>query len=149
VPVANFLAHPVDSEQALADWQHVHNEIIPADALSLDDVRERAGRNRLEVAYADGTLVGCSTVRPPDADGVATVIVRVLAAYRHQGYGRALYARSLEAARSLPAAGIETIVWEPNVDGLRFAVANGFVETERYVLDGDDFAYIHLRLPTP
>lgn len=144
--MATFLAHPVDSDQAIADWQLVHNEIIPADALSLDDVRERAGRNHLEVAYADGVLVACSTVRPPDADGFATVIVRVLPAYRHRGYGRALYARSLEVARSMQAAGIETIVWEPNVDGLKFAQANGFTETERYVLDGDEYAYIHLRL---
>lgn len=144
--MANLLSYPVDGEKTLTDWQHVHNEIVPAAALSLDEVRERVGRHHLEVAYADGTLVACSTVRPPDGDGTATVIVRVLPEHRHQGYGRKLYARSLDAAYALGAKQVETIVWEPNADGLKFAEANGFTETERYVLDGEDAAYITLRL---
>jgi len=45
--------------------------------MSLDEVRERSGRNRLENAYLGDVLVGCSTVRPPE-DGVVTVIARVL-----------------------------------------------------------------------
>jgi GNAT superfamily N-acetyltransferase len=146
VPVATLFFSPIDSDQALQDWHHVHNAIIPADALTLDEVRDRVSRNHLEVAYADGVLVGCSTVRPPDAGGIATVIVRVLPPHRHLGYGHAFYMRSLAAAQSLGASGVETIVWEPNVDGLKFALANGFTETERYVLDGAEFAYIHLRL---
>lgn len=144
--MANLLSYPVDSEQTLKDWQHVHNEIIPADALDLDEVRDRVGRYHLEVAYADGVLVACSTVRPPDDDGTATVIVRVLPDHRHQGYGRKLYARCLDAAYALGAKQVETIVWEPNVDGLKFALASGFTETERYLPDGDDAAYITLRL---
>jgi GNAT superfamily N-acetyltransferase len=146
VPVATLFFSPIDSDQALQDWHDVHNAIIPADPLTLDDVRDRVSRNHLEVAYAHGVLVGCSTVRPPDADGIATVIVRVLPAHRHLGYGRSSYARALSVARSLGASGIETVVWEPNVDGLKFALANGFAETERYVLDGAELAYIHLRL---
>jgi GNAT superfamily N-acetyltransferase len=144
--VANLLSYPVGSEQTLHDWQHVHNEIIPAGALELAEVRERISRYHLEVAYADSVLVACTTVRPPAEDGVATVIVRVLPEFRHQGYGRKLYARSLDAAYALGAKHIETIVWEPNVDGLKFALANGFTETDRYVPDGDDAAYITLRL---
>ena len=42
----------VGDELTLADWQRVHNEIIPTDPLSLDQVRERSGRHRLELAYA-------------------------------------------------------------------------------------------------
>jgi GNAT superfamily N-acetyltransferase len=144
--VANLLSYPVGSEQTLTDWQHVHNEIIPADALELDEVRERITRYHLEVAYADGVLVACTTVRPPADDGVATVIVRVLPEFRHQGYGRKLYARSLDAAYALGAQHVETVVWEPNVDGLKFALANGFTETDRYLPDGGEAAYITLRL---
>lgn len=144
--MANLLSYPVDGEQTLKDWQHVHNEIVPADALSLDEVRDRVCRYHLEVAYADGVLVACSTVRPPGDDGSATVIVRVLPEHRHQGYGRKLYARSLDAAYALGAKQVETIVWEPNVDGLKFAGANGFIETERYLRDGEEAAYITLRL---
>jgi len=131
----------------LADWQHVHNLIIPTAPLSLDEVRERLGRNRLEVAYRGDVLVGNSTVRPP-ADGVATVIVRVLAEHRRQGYGAELLARSVAVAHELGARGLETIVLESNVDGLRFARARGFVdEVDRYLPDGDDAAFVTLRRP--
>ena len=41
----------VADEQSVADWQRVHNEIIPTDPLSLDDVRERSARHRLELAH--------------------------------------------------------------------------------------------------
>lgn len=42
---------------------------------------------------------------------------------------------------------IETCVLEANADGLRFALGHGFVETERYLLDGDTIPWIDLRLP--
>jgi GNAT superfamily N-acetyltransferase len=135
-------------DPALADWQHVHNTIIPTDVLSLDDVRERAGRNHLEVAYLDGRAVGCSTVRPPTGDdpSTATVIARVLPTHRRQGFGGRLYRRGLEHARGLGATVIETVVLASNEDGLRFAEAGGFREVDRYVLPGDTIAYVDLRL---
>lgn len=129
------------------DWQYVHNLIIPTDPLSLDDVRERAGRFLLEVAYLGDVLVGCSTVRPPaDGAAVATVIARVLPDHRRQGFGEQIYRRGLAGARRLGAEEVETVVLESNQDGLRFALGHGFVETDRYVLDGDTVAYVDLRL---
>ena len=141
-------------EAALADWRHVHNTVVPVASalLSLDDVRERAGRNVMEVAYAaDGTLVGCSTVRPPrpDATGpaTATVISRVLEEHRGQGFGTVLYERGLAAARALGAEAIETVVLTSNTAGLRFAERTGFtVEVDRYRLDGDTVDWVELRL---
>lgn len=134
------------ADAELLDWQYVHNEIIPTDPLSLDDVRERSGRNRLTVAYDGDTLVGCSTVRPPSGETpAATVIVRVLPAYRRQGFGEQLYTAELKQAQALSDS-VETIVLETNQDGLRFALRHGFAEFERYVLDGDTIAYIGLRL---
>ncbi|MEV6591931.1 GNAT family N-acetyltransferase [Streptomyces acidicola] len=135
------------SVQDLRDWQHVHNTIIPAHVLSLDDVRGRAERNHLELAYLDGVLVGNSTVRPPEDDtATATVIARVLDGHRRQGVGEQLYARGLERARELGARVIETVVLESNTDGLRFALKHGFVEIERYLLEGDTIPWIDLRL---
>lgn len=129
------------------DWRHVHNVIIPAHVLSLDDVRERAGRNHLEVAYLGDVLVGCSTVRPPDGEAAAaTVIARVLPAYRGRGFGEELYARGLRRARELGAEVIETVVLSSNEDGLRFALKRGFTEIERYLLPGDTIPWIDLRL---
>ncbi|MFJ6480306.1 MULTISPECIES: GNAT family N-acetyltransferase [unclassified Streptomyces] len=136
-----------DCDATLKDWQHVHNTIIPTHVLSLEEVRERSERHRLEIAHLDDTLVGCSTVRPPTDDTrTATVIARVLAAHRGQGFGEALYLRGLHRARELGARVIETVVLSSNHDGLRFALEHGFVETERYLLPGDTIPWIDLRL---
>ncbi|MGW0576524.1 GNAT family N-acetyltransferase [Streptomyces sp. NPDC002920] len=136
-----------DGDATFKDWQNVHNVIIPTHVLSLDEVRERAQRNHLEIAYLDNDLVGCSTVRPP-AEGTrtATVIARVLAVHRRRGFGEELYARGLNRAWELGAEVIETVVLSSNEDGLRFALKHGFVETERYLLPGDTIPWIDLRL---
>ncbi|MFB7247150.1 GNAT family N-acetyltransferase [Streptomyces populi] len=136
-----------DDEARLADWRHVHNVIVPPAAMSLDEVRGRARRYRLEVAYLGDVLVGCTTVRPPaDGGATATVIARVLAEHRGRGFGEELYARGLEQARALGARVIETVVLAANEDGLRFALRHGFAETERYVLPGESAEWIDLRL---
>ncbi|QNE76094.1 GNAT family N-acetyltransferase [Streptomyces finlayi] len=131
----------------LKDWQYVHNAIIPAHTLSLDDVRGRVLHNHLEVAYLDDVPVGCTTVRPPADDTfTATVIARVLPEHRRRGFGTELYERSLKRARTLGAQVIETVVLASGTDGLRFALNHGFVETERYLLPGDTVHWITLRL---
>lgn len=136
------------TETTVEDWRRVHNEIIPVTPLSTLEVRERMGRNRLQVAWDGDVLVGCSTVRPPAGEGrAATVIVRVLPDHRGRGIGAAFYERELTAARELGAEVIETVVLESNVEGLRFAQRRGFVEFDRYVLDGDEVGYVELRLP--
>ncbi|MFG2115769.1 GNAT family N-acetyltransferase [Streptomyces sp. NPDC048718] len=134
----------------LTDWRLIHNAIIPTAPLSEEQVRERAGRNLLDVAYADGVPVGCSTVRPPDEETpAATVISRILPEYRGRGFGTALYERGLGHARTLSEAGVETVVLASNTEGLRFARARGFVETERYLLPGDTVPFVTLRLAEP
>ncbi|WCD87844.1 hypothetical protein KPP03845_104245 [Streptomyces xanthophaeus] len=149
----------VGDDVTLRDWRYVHNLIIPTDPLSADAVRERAGRHRLDVAYAGHALVGCMTVRPPgdgDADGdgdgdaggdgprVVTVIARILPEYRGHGLGARLYAHGLAQARALGAQRVRTVVLESNADGLRFALAHGFTETGRYLLPGDTVAFVDL-----
>ncbi|WP_405878180.1 GNAT family N-acetyltransferase [Streptomyces sp. NBC_01136] len=136
-----------DDEAGLKDWQHVHNVIVPPAAMSLDEARERAGRNHLEVAYLGDVLVGCTTVRPPKDDtSTATVIARVLPGHRGRGFGAELYEHGLKQARALGADVIETVVLASNEDGLRFALKHGFVEIERYVLPGETAEWIDLRL---
>ncbi|WP_406109478.1 GNAT family N-acetyltransferase [Streptomyces sp. NBC_01003] len=137
----------VQGDALIEDWRHAHNLIIPADPLSLDDVRERVGRNHLEVAYLGDTLVGCTTVRPPTDDtATATVIARVLPDHRRQGFGEVLYRHGLEHARKLDAAVIETVILASNVAGVRFAEKHGFVEVERYVLPEDPALWFTMRL---
>ncbi|MFJ8107389.1 GNAT family N-acetyltransferase [Streptomyces sp. NPDC096132] len=141
----------VAGDAALEEWRHVHNVVVPPAALSLGEVRERAGRYRLENAYVGDVLVGCSTVRPPQGeDAVVTVIARVLPGFRRRGYGSALYDHVLAHARVLGARAVETCVLAANEDGLRFARARGFAEVERYVLDGETVEWVDLRLmPVP
>lgn len=135
---------PVTDEGMLEEWRHVHNVIVPPAAMSPAEARERLDRYRLANAYLGDVLVGCSTVRPP-RDGVATVIARVLPPYRRRGIGTALYEDGLTHARVHGARAVETCVLAANTDGLRFAEARGFVETDRYVLDGESDLWIDLR----
>ncbi|MCX4699919.1 GNAT family N-acetyltransferase [Streptomyces sp. NBC_01373] len=145
--VTDLRIQPVDGDVMLEQWRHVHNVIVPPAAMGLDEVRERSGRYRLENAYLGDVLVGCSTVRPPEGEeGVATVIARVLPEFRGRGFGRALYEKGLGCARGLGARVIETCVLAVNEEGLRFAVARGFVEVERYVLEGETEVWVDLRL---
>jgi GNAT superfamily N-acetyltransferase len=148
VVVSELRVEQVDGDAGLQDWQDVHNLIIPTAPLSLDEIRERAQRYHLEVAYLGGVPVGCSTVRPPTRDdaSTATVIARVLPAHRGQGFGEELYVRGMDRARGLGAVVVETTVLASNVEGVRFALAHGFVEVERYVLPGDSIPFITLRV---
>jgi GNAT superfamily N-acetyltransferase len=130
-----------------ADWQHVHNLIIPTSPLSAEEIRLRAHHNRLTVTYHGDTLVGCSTVRPPGPDRAsATVIVRVLPQHRRQGFGGQMYDEALTAAYEIGARVIETVVLASNEEGRRFAERHGYVEIDRYILDGDTIPFIELRL---
>ena len=132
----------------LDDWRSIHNTIVPTAPLSATDVAERAARNRLTLAYASGQLVGNATVRPPSGpDAVATVIVRILPEHRRRGHGTAYLEAELAEARSAGARRIETVVLESNADGLAFALAHGFVEHDRYLLDGDTIPFVDLHLP--
>ncbi|QOV37610.1 GNAT family N-acetyltransferase [Streptomyces ferrugineus] len=145
--MSDLLVEPVVGEPMLEEWRYVHNVIVPPAAMDLDEVRERSGRYRLRNAYVGDVLVGCSTVRPPEGKGaVATVIARVLPEYRRRGYGSELYEEGLAHARVLGAGAVETCVLAVNEDGLRFAGARGFVEVDRYVLDGGTDLWVDLRL---
>ena len=131
----------------LAEWRAIHNVIIPTAPLSPDDVAERARRNRLTLAYASAVLVGNATVRPPrGTDAVATVIVRILPEHRRRGHGTAYLEAELGQARALGARRIETVVLASNADGLAFARSHGFVEHDRYLLDGDTVPFVDLHL---
>ncbi|MBN0044982.1 GNAT family N-acetyltransferase [Streptomyces actuosus] len=148
---AGLRIEPVAGAAMLEQWRHVHNVIVPPAAMTVAQAEDRLGRYRLENAYLGDVLVGCSTVRPPEGDGsAATVIARVLPAFRGRGIGTALYDRGLAHARAQGARAIETCVLAANADGLRFAETRGFTEVERYVLDGGSDAWVDLRLdPAP
>lgn len=132
----------------LAQWRAIHNEIVPTAVLSEAEVEERATRHLLTVAYDNETLVGCATVRPPvHGEPTATVIVRILPPYRRRGLGTAYLEGQLAVARERGGGRIETVVLASNEDGLDFALAHGFVEHDRYLLDGDTVPFIDLHLP--
>lgn len=137
----------VAAGERLDDWRRIHNQIVPTAPLSADEVAERAGRNRLTLAYAAGELVGNATIRPPRPPGaVATVIVRILPGHRRQGHGSEYLEAELGVARDPGAQRIETVVSAANVDGLAFAIARGFVEHARYLLEGQTIPFVDLHL---
>ena len=138
----------VASGPLLDAWRSIHNQIIPNDPLSAEEVAERSGRHRLTVAYAEDLIIGNATVRPPsEPDQVATVIVRILEEHRNHGFGTAYFQAELEEALRIGARRVETVVLASNVEGLAFAQAQGFIEHDRYVLDGDTTAFVDLHLP--
>jgi L-amino acid N-acyltransferase YncA len=133
--------------QLLEQWRAVHNEVIGPTQLTREEVAERAARNHLTVAYAEGVLVGNATVRAPH-DGVVTVIVRILPAFRRRGFGSEYLQVILMRARSSEVEQIRTVVLSENVDGLHFAIQHGFVETDRYEVDGVAFVEFTLQEAT-
>jgi GNAT superfamily N-acetyltransferase len=130
----------------LEAWRAIHNTVIPTAPLSADEVAERATRNRLTLAYDGELLVGNATARPPRDEGTATVIIRILPEHRRRGLGSAYLEHELSQARALEPRSIETVVLASNADGLAFASARGFVEVDRYLLDGDAIPFVDLRL---
>jgi len=131
----------------LGEWRQIHNEIIPTSPLSHDEVAARASRNHLTVGYVGQTLVGCATVRPPVGEsGTATVIVRIRESFRRRGLGTAYLEAAMADTRALNPARIETVVLETNADGLAFARKHGFVEHDRYVVDGETVPFVDLHL---
>jgi RimJ/RimL family protein N-acetyltransferase len=128
-------------------WRDIHNAVIPAHILTSDDVHERRTSNRLTLAYDAAELVGNATIRPPRPDSMtATVIVRILPEHRRQGLVSEYLAAMLTEARGMGARRIETVVLAANEDGLAFAARHGFVEFDRYVLDGQSAAWVSLYL---
>jgi GNAT superfamily N-acetyltransferase len=141
--------HIVPAEpRHLEEWREIHNAIIPTAPLSPDEVAERATRHRLTLGYDADVVVGNATVRPPGDDGTCVVIVRILPEHRRRGLGSAYLAHELEEAHALEAQLIETVVLASNEEGLAFALARGFVEVDRYLLDGDTIPFVDLRLAT-
>jgi RimJ/RimL family protein N-acetyltransferase len=128
-------------------WRAVHNQIIPTSPLTPAEVAERATRHHLSVAYVGDTLAGCATVRPPAGESrTSTVIVRILEPFRRRGLGATYLDAALADARALDPDRIETVVLESNADGLAFATNHGFVEYDRYVVDGQSVPFIDLHL---
>lgn len=135
------------SDHLLEQWRAVHNDVIGPAQLTAQEVAKNAVHNHLTVAYADGVLVGNATVRAPH-DGVVTVIVRILPAFRRRGFGSEYLRAMLLWARSSEVEQIRTVVLSENLDGLHFAIQHGFVETDRYEVDGVAFVEFTLQEAT-
>lgn len=134
----------VPAADLIETWRTVHNIVIPPAPLTAEEVAQRALRNDLTVAYEHGVVVGNATVRAPE-DGAVAVIVRILPEHRRRGLGSEYLRQVLEQPRATEAAHITTVVLAANVDGLSFARRHGFVETDRYEVDGVAFVDLALQ----
>lgn len=131
---------PVADHASVELWRQVHNRVIPTHQLTADDMRERLTRNHLTLGYEGQELVGNATVRPAYPESPPTVIVRILPAHRRRGLGSAYWRELIAHDVSLQGCNLATVVLTANEDGLRFAESLGFVETERYAVDGAEYA---------
>jgi GNAT superfamily N-acetyltransferase len=129
--------------ELLEPWRGVHNTVISPIHLTTEDVAQRALRNDLTVAFHAGVLVGNATVRAPE-DGAVTVIVRVLPEHRRRGHGSEYLHEVLKGPHAREAEQINTVVLAASIDGLAFAHRHGFVETERYEVEGATFVDLAL-----
>jgi len=138
------------TEGTLAGWLAVHNELIPNATLTSAHARDRLARHQLLVALRGPQVVGGTTVRPPDDEpSVVTVIVRVRPAHQGVGIGSLLFQRAMEQAVAFDPTRIKTCVLASNERGMSFALRRGFIEVDRYVLDGDDVPFVDLAHPAP
>jgi predicted RNase H-like nuclease/GNAT superfamily N-acetyltransferase len=128
-------------------WRDIHNAVVPAHALSREEVQDRLTRNLLSLAYDGTELVGNATIGPPRPESmIATVMVRIRPEYRRQGRGAEYLAAMLAQARSLSPRRIQTVVLASNEDGLTFAARHGFVESGRYTPGRAQDTYVELYL---
>ena len=91
----------------------MHNDVIGPAQLTAQEVAKNAVHNHLTVACAEGVLVGNATVRAPH-DGVVTVIVRILSAFRRRGFGSEYLQVMLMRARSSEVEQTRTVVLSVN-----------------------------------
>lgn len=89
------------------------------------DAAFAAGRV-MQVAEADGTVVGYSSVEPREGGPAHLHALYLRPAYRRQGIGTRLLD---EAKRAFPC-GLELTVFEPNGKAQRFYAREGLVEDE-------------------
>lgn len=75
---------------------------------------------------AGGRVVGCASLHPTPADGVASLGMLVVAGARGRGGGRALLAAALAGARGGGAHKVELEVWIDNARAIAFYARAGF-----------------------
>jgi GNAT superfamily N-acetyltransferase len=126
------------SEEDLAGIADVVNEVMPEDPTSVEELRWQDANfpGTRFVAEADGRIVGmASTGRiymyAPDY-AYYWISVTVLAPYRRQGIGSALYAAASDHARAAGKTGLQTSISEVHEDGMAFLLHRGFKEFDRY-----------------
>jgi GNAT superfamily N-acetyltransferase len=126
------------SAEDLAGITDVVNEVMPEDPTSVEELRWQDAnfKGTRFVAEADGRIVGMATtgriyMYAPEYDHY-WINVTVLAPYRRQGIGSALYAAVSDHAREAGKVGLQTSVSETHTDGVAFLTHRGFKEFDRY-----------------
>jgi GNAT superfamily N-acetyltransferase len=126
------------SDEDLAGMAAVVNEVTPEDPTSVEELRWQDANfpGTRFIAEADGRIVGMATtgriyMYAPEFDRY-WINVTVLAPYRGQGIGSALYAAVSDHARAAGKVGLQTSISEVHADGLAFLLNRGFTEFDRY-----------------
>jgi GNAT superfamily N-acetyltransferase len=113
----------------------IYNEVVPAEAVSLDESRAwKAAQREYHdlVVTVDGEPAGSAVVGiARGREGTPLTLVTVLPEKRRRGVGSALYREVSAWARSRGIESLSTRVAEDDVESLEFARRRGFVEHGR------------------
>jgi mycothiol synthase len=128
-----------EADEALS--LEIYNEVVPTEAVSLDESRAwkaaQVGHQEL-VAMWNGEPAGSAVIGIARAHPSALTLITVLPETRRRGVGSALYRDVSRWARSREVEALSTRVTEDDVESLEFARRRGFVEhgrERRLVLD--------------
>jgi GNAT superfamily N-acetyltransferase len=126
------------SDEDLAGIAAVVNEVMPEDPTSVEELRWQDANfaGTRFVGEVNGRIVAMATtgriyMYPPDFDRY-WINLTVLAPYRRQGLGSALYAAVSEHARAAGKVGLQTSISEVHTEGVAFLTHRGFKEFDRY-----------------
>lgn len=103
-------------------FDHVQTMTFPEEAYTLDSLADGV----LLGAYQDGTCVGLAIVQPGFFRYMYLYDLKVCAAARGQGVGRALIHAALEQAKARGFLGLYTIAQDNNLNACRFYLRTGF-----------------------
>jgi GNAT superfamily N-acetyltransferase len=125
-------------EEEVVLWVELHNAADPELPATADGVH-RALEHERTIAHFLGCRDGCPVgaafcleqgdLRHTD---VAVAFFGVHPDERRRGVGSALYRAVSEHARRLGKARLQVDLWEDEADALRFVLARGFAEVERF-----------------
>jgi GNAT superfamily N-acetyltransferase len=135
--MAEIRVFPASTEADDLRSIEIHNAVNPREPVGPMEAREWKRQSRdsaVFLAELEGVLAGSAHVGVPSYVDIPTGQAYVLADYRRQGVGHALYAAASEWAAARGARSLRTYVDDDDAESLAWASRRGFEERSREAL---------------